>query len=88
MWEDVEVVLCADESGRDGSEDSTGQEVWRLMSTKTRCPIKVYDDEERWEIGLPREEEEEEARKDCVVWEWPEKGLDVVFPRAIQNSHG
>ena len=47
MWEDVEVVLCADGSGRDGSEDSSGQEVWRLMSTKTRCPIKVYDDEER-----------------------------------------
>ena len=52
MWEDVEVVLCAAESGRDGSEDSTGQEVWRLMSTKTRGPIEVYGDEGRWEIGF------------------------------------
>ena len=43
MWEDVEVVLRADGSGRDGKEDSSGQEVWRLMSTKTRCPIKVYN---------------------------------------------
>ena len=32
--------------------------------------------------------EEEEGRKDCVGWEGPEEGLDVVFPGAIQNSHG
>ena len=52
MWEDVEVVLRAVGSGRDGREDSSGQEVWRLMSTKTRCPIKVYDVGKRCWISL------------------------------------
>ena len=33
-------------------------------------------------------EEEKEARKDCFDWKGPEKGQDVVFPGAIQNSHG
>ena len=37
--------------------------------------------------GFPREEEEE-ARMDCVGWEYREEGLVVVFPRAIQNPHG
>ena len=47
MREAVEVVLCADGSGRAGREGSSGPGVWRLMSTKTQCPIKIYDDEER-----------------------------------------
>ena len=46
----LQFILRAVESGRDGNKDSSGQEVWRLMSTKTRCPIEVYDDEGRWEV--------------------------------------
>ena len=46
----LQFILRAVESGRDGNKDSSGQEVWPLMSTKTRCPIEVYDDEGRWEV--------------------------------------
>ena len=48
----LQFMLRAAESGRDGNKDSSGQEVWRLMSTKTRCPIEVNDDEGCWEVGI------------------------------------
>ena len=46
----LQFMLRAADSGRDGNEDSTGQEVWRLMSTKTLCPIEACDDEGCWEV--------------------------------------
>ena len=48
----LQFILRAAESGRDGNKDSSGQEVWRLMSAKTRCPIEVYDDEGHWEVDI------------------------------------
>ena len=83
----LQFMLCAAEIGRDGNKDSSGQEVWRLMSAKTRCPIEVNADEGHWKVKFLLEEEEE-ARSDCVGWEGPKESLNVVFPRTIQNSHG